>query len=352
MKFAILTALCSAIVLIALRAMALKLNWLDHPDARKAHDAPVPAVGGLAWMLALLLGGWATGLVFSFPYLFGGAVLICVVGAIDDRFPLSSIGRLLLQALAVVLVFWDSVPLQNVGALLWPHFELNAGVLAWPLTIFACVGVINAVNMIDGMDGLLGVVLLATLALLLGFFHRMGLANLALLVGLMIAALLPFLCLNVRTAWLKNARVFFGDAGSMSAGLMLAWLLVSASQQPLAVYKPVSALFWLAVPLIDTVSLMLRRLLRGNSPFRPDQEHLHHLFQRAGFSVTQTLIMLLLATLTFQGLGIGMYALKLPEALQLTIFLSLALSYHLWITRAVTRDDLLGRRLAPAVSRS
>lgn len=352
MKFAVLTAIVSALVLLGLRELALRLNWLDQPDERKAHAMAIPAVGGIAWVVAFVGIALVSGLVLHFPYLFAALVVICVLGAVDDRFPLSSLVRLLVQALAVVLAFWHSPILSNFGELIWPSSTLHVGALAWPITVFACVGVINAVNMIDGMDGLLGMLLLAVLSVILILAVRSELMPLAFCLGLAIAALVPFLFLNVRTPWLGQARVFFGDAGSMAAGLFLAWLLVVGSQQPFAMFKPVYALYLLAVPLVDTVSLMIRRIQKGTSPFKPDQEHLHHLLQRARFTVTQTMIIMLALALSVQCLGLLLAVLGFADSAAFAIFLGLALCYHLWIVRAVRNEGILGRALARAMIRA
>ena len=345
MKYALFTAICGAIAVFALRALAIRLNWLDQPDARKVHHLAVPAVGGLAWVIAFTMGMAASGLLSELPWLMLGIGIICVLGAVDDRIPLPSLLRLLVQSLAVIVAFWHSAPLANFGELFWPGYVVHAASLAWPLTVFASVGVINATNMIDGMDGLLGLILLFILCLLLILFHRAGQSNIALLCGLAVAALIPFLCFNVRTPWLTQARVFFGDAGSMSAGLLIAWLLVNASQAPLRTFEPVSALFWFAVPLVDTVSLMLRRIQNGNSPFKPDQQHLHHLLQRVGFSVPQTLGLILFSLLLLQCIGALLHLIDAPPALQLLIFLVAAICYHLWVMNAIKRERWLGRKL-------
>ena len=345
MKYALFTAIFATISLLALRALALRFNWLDQPDMRKLHRSAVPAVGGLAWMLAVFAGMAVSGLSTQLPWLMLGIGIIGVLGAVDDRIPLPSVLRLLVQALAVVVAFWQSAPLANFGELFWPGHPVYAASLSWPLTVFACVGVINATNMIDGMDGLLGLILLFILCLLLAFFNHLGQANMALMCGLAVAALIPFLCLNVRTPWLSEAKVFFGDAGSMSAGLLIAWLMVNASQAPLHTFVPVSALFWLAVPLVDTVSLMLRRVQMGNSPFKPDQQHLHHLLQRVGFSVPQSLGVILFVVIALQSIGVLFHVMKVPASIQLLVFLIAAVFYHLWVIRAIKCERWLGRKL-------
>ena len=350
MKYALTSAVVGAIALLFLHALATRFDWLDQPDARKVHRSAVPAVGGLAWMVAFALGMAASGLLSQQPWLMLGIGIICILGAVDDRIPLPSLLRLLVQSLAVVIAFWDGALLANFGELFWPGHVVHAAGLAWPLTVFACVGVINATNMIDGMDGLLGMILLCTLCLLLILFYQEGQLSLALICGLAVAALIPFLCFNVRTPWLTQAKVFFGDAGSMSSGLLIAWLFVNASQAPVHTFAPASALFWLAIPLVDTVSLMLRRVQKGNSPFRPDQQHIHHLLQRVGFSVSQTLGLILLAVILLQAVGALFHVMNIPAAIQLLIFLTAAVGYHTWVMNAIKRQRWLGRKLNPLLA--
>jgi UDP-GlcNAc:undecaprenyl-phosphate/decaprenyl-phosphate GlcNAc-1-phosphate transferase len=356
-----LVVLVAAIALYGLRALAFRLDWLDQPDARKVHSAPVPAVGGIAWLIALLVGAAVGGALLLHPYLFSALALIGVLGAIDDRRPLPSGLRLLVQMFAALLAFWDGAILQQLGQIFWPGAPIALGVLAWPFTVFATVGVINAFNMFDGMDGLLGVISFALLCLLTTLFYRHGAFGMAQICSMALTALIPFLIWNVRTPWLKKARVFFGDAGSMSLGLLIAWIIVQGAQLGIAnpaangastdvsgvpssgIFTPSVGLFLIAVPLIDTVSLMLRRIGRRGSPFAPDQDHVHHVLQRAGYSVSMSLLILLLASIAMQTLGLGMHYLDVAQSVQVLVFLSLALLMHIGLQHAVKNGRLWGR---------
>ena len=353
MKFALLAVAMCTVTLLILRTVAIRMGWVDLPDSRKAHLEPVPAIGGVCWVLSFCVAAYAAGLVQVWPGLFLGLLLLAVTGAIDDQRPLPSWLRLLAQAGAVVAVFsGQAVLLQDFGRLFWPDYALNVGFLAWPITVFACVGVINALNMIDGMDGLLGSIALATLALLTALFHAGGARPQALCFGLALASLLPFLFMNMRTPWLLRAKVFFGDAGSMSLGLLLAWGLVSASQAPVQIIQPVTALYLFAVPLIDTVSLMVRRAQKGRSPFVADQEHLHHLLQRSGFSVSTSLLMIVGAVLALQVLGLALAYAAVPEFQRFAVFVVIALAYHFSVTSGIRRQRWLGRTLADELVRA
>jgi UDP-GlcNAc:undecaprenyl-phosphate GlcNAc-1-phosphate transferase len=341
----------SALALITLMLLAPRIGWLDNPDdARKVHTRPVPPVGGLAWfcgMAAALLGSGLAG-AGLLPLLIAIAALV-LVGAIDDRFPLSGALRFVFQAVVVLaLILTANFGLRDLGGILGGS-TLLLGLFAVPMTVVACVGVINATNMVDGMDGVAGgllAILFASIWLLAGERVEGTVA----LYGLI--ALLPFLAANVRLPWQPRARVFFGDCGSMSAGLLVAWLLVSATQGADRAFAPVTALYLFALPLIDTVSIMLRRLAEGRSPFSPDQNHIHHLLMRRGLSVPQTWTVMMLAALLLVGLGVGLERLGVAEWQRALLFLGIALTYHRSVVNGLRVGRLWGRPLVAMLVRA
>ena len=140
---------------------------------------------------------------------------------------------------------------------------------------------------------------------------------------LLIAVVAGFLYLNLQFPWRSRAQVFMGNAGSMFLGLTLAFLLVSLSQGENRAMAPVTALWLLAIPLIDTVSMMLRRSINGRSPFAADREHYHHILVHAGFTVSQALLVIIGLASALAGIGlIGLY-LDVPERVLFYAFLGL-----------------------------
>lgn len=340
--------LASALALTALMRAAPRLGWLDRPDLRKPHTQPVPPIGGVAWLLGL-----GTALLTLpagpelLPWLLLLGAMLCT-GLIDDLRPLPSTLRLALQAGVAVLATLWLAKLHSLGVLLpgLPAFDL--GWAAAGVTVFALVGVINASNMADGMDGLAGSYLLICLLTLAGLHGWQGDGQLA---ALAVAALLPFLVCNLRLPWQPRARVFFGDAGSMSAGLLVGLLLVRATQGPAAVFAPATALWLFAVPLIDTVSVMLRRMAAGRSPLAPDQQHVHHLLLRAGLPVAAAWAVLVMVALACAGFGAWCAVVQAPAYAQFLGFMGLALGYHFWVCRGLRIGRMLGRPLRAALSR-
>lgn len=341
----------AALGLVTLMLLAPRIGWLDKPDdKRKVHARPVPPVGGIAWFCGLataLLGSGLAG-AGALPLLLAVAALM-LVGAIDDRFPLPGSLRFVFQAgVVLVLILVTGFGLRDLGGLLGGT-TLTLGLLAVPITVIGCVGVINATNMVDGMDGVAGgllAILFAAVWLLAGDRIEGTVALYALV------ALLPFLAVNVRLPWQPRARVFFGDAGSMSAGLLVAWLLVSASQGADRAFAPVTALYLFALPLIDTVSIMLRRISEGRSPFTPDQNHVHHLLCRLGLNVPQTWSVMMVVALLLAGLGVALERLGVAEWQRALLFLGIALVYHRSVVHGLRAGRLWGRPLMAMLVRA
>lgn len=357
MKFLLLALLMSSLALWALMVLARRLDWLDRPDARKTHQNPTPAVGGLAWFLGFSL---AAAMYSSSAEMIGlllGCLMLAVCGAVDDRHPLPSIPRLIWQSLAALVAFWSIEPLGSLGLVFGTDQPLLLGSLRWPITVFMVVGVINAMNMIDGMDGALFAVAFVAFSAILVWTGTNATNGYAMLALLALAAMLPFALFNLRWPWQSRAKVFFGDGGSMPLGLVLAFLVVRLSQADTkigqeAVFAPITALWLLAVPLIDAVSLMLRRVFAGKSPMAADQQHLHHVLQRLGFSVTQCVLVLVLASVTFVCIAWGFDHAKVSEPLQFAAFLLIAFGYHALMLTGLKRGRMAGRALRSSVSES
>jgi UDP-GlcNAc:undecaprenyl-phosphate GlcNAc-1-phosphate transferase len=336
-------SLLAMVVVAILARYAPALGLVDHPGGRKDHSSPVPAVGGIALAITLLAGEWFLGDALVPPFFLGAAAILVVVSVWDDRRELHHVPRFAGQIAAVlVMVYGAGVVLHSVGNLSgWRPIGMS--VFAVPMTVFAVVGVINAVNMIDGMDGLAGSTSLVSLAWYGVAATLSGLQELAGLAWLLCGGLAGFLFFNVRTPWQPRARVFLGDAGSTLLGFALAWLAIDLTQGPSRTMPPIAALWVVLLPLADTVSLMARRRARGKSPFHPDREHIHHFLQARGFTVGQSLLILVGVSALFGAVGVIGWRLGVPEPVLFWTFASLFFAYHYAIKAAWRRQP--SRRL-------
>lgn len=342
LELAVVFVVCLLISGVAIRwgmGMASRLGIMDRPGGHKLHDASTPFVGGVGivtaffgvfLLLHLLLPGF-----FLSPLqgILVGVLLLFLTGLADDILHLSFKLRFVIQAAAALsMVFIGGVELRSLGELL-PGWRFDLGLFSIPLTIFATVGLINAVNMIDGIDGMSGSLSVVCLALagLVAYATGQG-AYVVLIVGL-IGGVVGFLYYNLRYPGNARARVFLGDNGSMVLGFAFAWLFIALSQGESPAMTPVTALWLFALPLMDTVGVMLRRLWLGKSPFRPDRHHLHHLFLRAGYRVCDIVALAAVVQISLGLVGVGGLVLRVPEFLMFALFLGVFAAYFLLILR-------------------
>lgn len=336
---ALLVSFALVIVLVPiLRALAPRLGLIDEPTARKRHLGAIPLVGGIAIFFAFSATLLIFGLGDKAPVAFyAGAALVLILGLADDRRPLRSGRRFVLQAviLLAALVAGGNV-LTNLGELVGPG-SIGLGVLAIPFTVFGVLGVVNAMNLADGLDGLAGGLALTSLAAFALYFADGSTSRLILLA--LMGAVAGFLVFNFRTPWRARASIFLGDAGSLMLGFVLGWFAVLAcasngSDAAMKPLSPVSALWILIVPLFDTLGCIARRKLHGRSPMKSDRQHLHHLLQRAGLTVGQTTAVLVLTNAAGAAIGLAAWRYQVPDYLMFAAVVALFCVYLAVLLRA------------------
>jgi len=291
----------AAIALLAtpvIRRVVDSLRILDHPGERRIHAHPVPRGGGVAVAIAFLVVGG--GLIVIGPQvpgmpglrdvdplnlagLFGGAIVAVVVGALDDRFDLRArwqFGGQLGLALVAVLT---GITVAYIGNPFSPGNIPFAPAIGFAFTVVWIVGMINSLNFIDGLDGLsTGIALIAAVVLgLLSLTSQVNQPLVAVLCFALAGALLGFLRWNFHPA-----VIFQGTAGVMFMGYVLAVLAILGSA------KVVVALLVLAVPIIDTFWVIVRRVSARRSPFSPDRGHIHHRLLDVGLSHRGTVLLI------------------------------------------------------------
>lgn len=322
--------------------LARRWGLMDNPGGRKQHDCAIPVTGGAVILLAMLVtyGLFETSWTVRTAVFIGGALMLVVVGQLDDKYDLRWTWRIAAQALAALAMAWIAgVTAHNLQDV-FGFAAANIGLLSIPFTVFAVVGVINALNMADGVDGLAGSLALVSLALFTCFALYAGdlyLAERLLALG---GAVLGFLLWNKRSPWLPRAKVFLGNGGSMLLGFILAWAALRLTQNPAHPVSPVLGPWTLALPLIDCVTLMLRRWRSGVSPFKADRNHMHHLLLDAGYTPGKvTVIMaggsLALGIAAAVAVKLGVYRPALVVA-----FLALLLGWYIFTRR---RDVAVAR---------
>jgi len=260
---------------------ALKIGWIDVPNERKLHKRPTPSIGGMVLVPCIFIA-W---LLFathesidrsSFVTLMAAIFIMYGMGLYDDKWPLSHRIKLPIQLIlsASLISAMDILPIDFNGTL---GIHLVDGWWGFLLVLLFFQFTINAVNFIDGINGLLGSYTLVTLGFLGIIFLSMEVSPaMSWLLLITASATMGYLFFNFK----RKAETFMGDSGSTVIGLVIAAavsMLMSHSSEIGGVpsFYFVAILFW--YPLIDSLQVYSRRLLRGLSPFQADKRHLHHL---------------------------------------------------------------------------
>jgi UDP-GlcNAc:undecaprenyl-phosphate GlcNAc-1-phosphate transferase len=335
--------LLSVVLILLMEKIATRVGLVDIPTSRKKHDGHVPMVGVAVFVAfaisAILLQQRPSGFT---SFMIGLASLV-VLGLIDDRVNLRASIKFLAQIACVALMMLPSqTVIWHLGAILG-HEPLLLMKWAAPVTIIAVVGLINAYNMIDGVDGLAGSLSLVALLWFAVAAALIGVHEDLLLALLVAFCVVGFLVFNLRHHWRHRATVFLGDAGSMMLGAVLAFLAIGLSQRDGQQLSPIAALWICAVPIIDTASLAIRRLAAGRSPFSSDRMHLHHLMLDAGFSVSEIVTILSVASSVLGGVGILGWYFGVPDRL-MAFGLLLPVSLHIWFEQSGRNHLPLARR--------
>lgn len=317
------------------RQVARKIGLVDRPNYRKRHQGLIPLVGGISVFAGICFTFLITD--YYIPnfrlYLLCAGVLV-FVGALDDRFDISVKIRAVVQAcVAAIMMGFAGLSLHNLGHIFGP-WEMGLGPFGYLVTLFAVWAAINAFNMVDGIDGLLGGLSCVSFGAMGILLYLGGHMNLALWCFAMIAATLPYILLNLGVFG-KRFKVFMGDAGSTMIGFTAIWILIQTTQGKQHPINPVTALWIIAIPLIDMIAIMYRRLHKGMSPFSPDRQHIHHLMMRAGFTSRQAFVLITLAAALLAAVGVlGEYLSFVPEWVMLALFLLTFLLYGYCLKRA------------------
>ena len=334
-------ALSASIVLFStpwVKKLALRLGYVDQPNARKVHQQPMVRLGGIAifsgFLLALLVawrlggfGGLPQGKEFEMWGVVLGGIAFFVIGLLDDLFNLSPFTRLIAQVIVAIGAWSMGVQINFLSV---PGISLGGmvqlpDVVSLVLTVIWLVGITNAINWIDGLDGLAaGVSGIAALVMMITCLvtHQPAAA--------LVAAALAGCSLGFLRYNFNPAQIFMGDGGSYFVGFTLAGVGVIGLVKGVTTVAVLLPLI-LAVPIVDMSAVILDRLRNGKSPFIADKRHLHHRLLQAGLSHRRTVLFIYALTLwvgclamAFSGMpsGFGYAALS-------TVILSFA-SWRVW----------------------
>ncbi len=314
------------------KRVGLRSGYVDLPDPRKVHKLPMVRLGGIsifvgnisAWMIIWLSGGFAALPLASVYELLGvviGGLCFFLIGLLDDLFTLSPFLRLIMQVGVAVGAWHAGVSIDFFTV---PYYGLvQLGWLSLPITLFWLVGMANAMNFMDGLDGLAAGVagIAAVIMLVVSLFMNQPIA--ALLAAALAGGALGFLRYNF-----NPAQIFMGDGGAYFMGFTLAGIGIIGLVKSVTTVAVVLPFIILAVPIVDTSTVVLDRLRRGKSPFAADKRHLHHRLLQAGLS--QRSIVLFIYALAFWVGSLAIAFSGIPGGGAYAVGATLLLSYSGW----------------------
>lgn len=300
--FAVATVVTIALAPLA-RKLAIKLDAIDYPSARRVNMLPIPRMGGVAIFGGILAAlavagfgvyafGWVdpfidyNGIEVNYWGVLLGTVLIFLVGAVDDVVDLNPKAKMLGQIVAACVVAGSGLLFSSIHN---PFGEgyIEFGWVAYPLTVFYLVAFANVINLIDGLDGLAaGITGISAITILL----------FAVLTGRFDAALFSVILVGVCAGFLKSnffpASIFMGDSGALLLGFLLGVISLFAVARSALFVSLLVPILAAGVPILDTFFAIVRRKREHRPIDEADKGHIHHRLMRAGFSQRATVLIM------------------------------------------------------------
>ena len=277
-----------------IKKVAVHVNAMDIPNGRKVHKEPMPRLGGLGIYMGFLLGYILFGeMSIRMNAILMGSIIIIITGIVDDINPIPAKIKFLFQILAAsVVAFYGQILLRDLSAF---GIYINFGIFSYPITILFIVGLINCINLIDGLDGLaagLASIYFLTIGIVIIWWtHSFGLD--VMITYIMLGATLGFLCHNF-----NPAKIFMGDSGSMFLGYMIAVIALLGFKN-VTLTTLLVPICLLAIPIMDTLFAIIRRVINKKPIDEPDKEHLHHQLLNLKLSHRNTVLVIYFVDILF-----------------------------------------------------
>ncbi|WP_409252035.1 glycosyltransferase family 4 protein [Bacillus sp. SCS-153A] len=301
--------------------LAIKFGVTDKPNHRKVHEKVMPRMGGLAIFIGVMVGYFVSDLHNEkVTAITVGAILIIILGILDDKFELSAKIKFSGQLLIAVMIVSTGLTIDFITIpFVVEKFQL--GWMAYPITILWIVGITNAINLIDGLDGLAAGVSsigIATIAIMAGLAGK----DLILLISVIIlGSTLGFLFYNFHPA-----KIFMGDTGALFLGYSISILSLLGLYKSVTLFSIIIPIIILGVPIFDTTFAIIRRVINKQPISAPDKSHLHHRILAMGLSHRNTVLVIYALGVLFSVSAIMMSSVALWGAL--IILVSLLIIAH------------------------
>ena len=284
----------TAVFIPIVKKIANFVGAMDIPNERKVHKVPIPRLGGLGIYGGFLLGYMLFGIhSVQMNAILIGSFIIVVTGIIDDINPVPAKWKFLAQIVgAAVVPIYGGILLKDISAF---GLYINFGVFAYPLTILFIVAVINCINLIDGLDGLasgLSSIYFLTIGIIAMLLNNSNGLDI-ILTFIMLGSTLGFLIHNF-----NPAKIFMGDSGSMFLGYIIA-IIALLGFKNITLTSVFIPLLLLAIPILDTLFAILRRIISHKPIIESDKNHLHHQLLKLKLSQRKTVLIIYLVDILF-----------------------------------------------------
>ncbi|UOY91092.1 undecaprenyl/decaprenyl-phosphate alpha-N-acetylglucosaminyl 1-phosphate transferase [Ectobacillus sp. JY-23] len=298
--------------------LAFKIGAVDKPNARKVHQKITPRIGGLAIFIGVVVGYFVSGLYNErMTTIVVGAIVIVIIGILDDMYELSAKWKFLGQVFVALLIVRSGLMIDYVN-IPFTNDSYELGLFAYPLTIFWIVGITNAINLIDGLDGLsagVSSIALTTLAVMAFLGNTPLILTIAVIV---IASTIAFLFYNF-----NPAKIFMGDTGALFLGYCISILSLLGLYKSVTLFSLIVPIIILGVPIFDTSFAIIRRLVNKQPISAPDKSHLHHRLLAMGFSHRKTVLLIYMFGIFFSVSAIVFSRLLLWQSMLILLVLLL-----------------------------
>lgn len=277
-----------------IKKVANHIGAMDIPNERKVHKVPIPRLGGLGIYMGFLLGYILFGTMsIRMNAILIGSIIIIITGIVDDINPIPAKIKFLFQIVAAsVVAFYGQILLSDISAF---GLYIEFGKFSYPITILFIVAIINCINLIDGLDGLaagLSSIYFITIGIVIvGWMHTFDLD--AIITFIMLGATLGFLCHNF-----NPAKIFMGDSGSMFLGYMIS-IIALLGFKNVTLTTLLVPICLLAIPIMDTLFAILRRIINKKPIGEPDKQHLHHQLLNLNLSHRDTVLVIYFIDILF-----------------------------------------------------
>lgn len=291
-----------------------RFSIYDIPDNIKKHNKKITYLGGVALLFSFIIpiSLFSPEVIEKPKYINAYLILITIIflhGVGDDFFKYLPIRKFLVQSLLCSLLIYKTslyLPVQT----LFSNFPIPSPI-SYIITLISTMGIVNAYNLIDGSDGLAACISLVASLCYATCFYIDGNMFFFILALSISGGLTAFILYNKPPAY-----IFMGDSGSLFLGLLLAtFTIVFMEEKSTYVQLNVSNRFvlsfsFLSIPLLDMIRLFITRIYNNQSPFKGDNNHIHHLMSSIGFTNKQTLLIIVIIQLL--NIGISILAINKP----------------------------------------